>query len=84
MFDDNPLKIEGGKSERIVIQDISAIVPPHVVMAFHKGYPQLKSSSKVIHAKERLGGEEISSFINGDRFVYVSPDVTPFGGCSNC
>ena len=46
-------------------------------MAFLKGYPQLKLRSKVIYAKERLGVEEMSPFINGDRFVYVSPDVSP-------
>ena len=33
--------------------------------------------SKVIYVKERIGGEDMSPFINGDRFVYVSPDVTP-------
>ena len=33
--------------------------------------------SKGIYAKERIGGEEMSPFINGDRFVYVSTDVTP-------
>ena len=46
-------------------------------MAFLKGYPQLKLRSKIIYAKERLGGEEMSPFINGDRFVYISPDVSP-------
>ena len=63
------------KSERLVIKYFPAIVPPHVVMAFLKGYPRLKLRSKVIYL--RLGGEETSPFINGDRFVYVSPDVSP-------
>ena len=76
-FDDNPLKIDGEKSERLVIKDLPATVHPHVVRDFLKGYPQLKMRSKVIYAKERIGGEEMSPFINGDRFVYVSPDVTP-------
>ena len=32
---------------------------------------------EVMYAKERLGGEEFSPFINVDYFVYVSPYVTP-------
>ena len=72
-FDDNPLKIDGGK----VIKDLPATVPPHVVRDFLKGYPQLKMRSKFIYAKERIGGEEMSPFINGDRFVYVSPLPSP-------
>ena len=65
VFDENPIKLDGNMSERLV------------VMAFLKGYHQLKLRSMVIYAKERLGGEDLSPLINGDRFVYVSPDVSP-------
>ena len=30
-----------------------------------------------MYAKERLGGEELSPFINGDRIVYVNAEVSP-------
>ena len=33
--------------------------------------------SKIIFAKERIGGEESSPFINGDRMIYVEPHVYP-------
>ena len=39
VFDENPLKLDGKKSERLVIKDLPATVPPHVVMAFLRGYP---------------------------------------------
>ena len=77
VYDDNPLKAEGKKSERIVIKDLPATIPPHIIMAFLQGYPQLKTRSKVIYAKERMGGEEMSQFINGDRLIYVNPNVSP-------
>ena len=39
--------------------------------------PELTIKSKVIYAKERMGGDEMSPFINGDRLVYVTPNVSP-------
>ena len=36
----------------------------------------MTARSHVIYAKERLGGEELSPFINGDRFVYVNAAVS--------
>ena len=38
VFDENPLKLDGKRSERLVIKDHPSTVP-HVVMAFLKGYP---------------------------------------------
>ena len=63
------VKIDGEKSERLVIRDLPVTVPPHVVRDFLKGYAQLKMRSKVMYAKERIGGEEMSPFIYSDRFV---------------
>ena len=77
VYDDNPLKFDRQKSERLVIKDLPATIPPHMVTAFLKGYPQLKLRSKVIYARERFGGEEMSPFINGDRHVYITPGVSP-------
>ena len=31
----------------------------------------------MLYAKERIGGEEMSPFINGDRLVYISPNCSP-------
>ena len=31
----------------------------------------------MIFAKECIGGEEITPFINGDRLIYIKPDVSP-------
>ena len=41
-----------------------------MIMGYLKGFPQLKLRSNV-------NGDELSPFINGDRLIYVSPDVSP-------
>ena len=43
----------------------------HII--FSSRFQTLKT--KIIFAKERIGGEELSPFINGDRMIYVEPHV---------
>ena len=76
IYDENPLKSENKKSEKILIKNLPATIPISVIMGYLKGFPQLKLRSNVIYAKER-NGDELSPFINGDRLIYVSPDVSP-------
>ena len=76
LYDENPRKYENNKSEKILIKNIPATIPISVIMGYLKGFPQLKLKPNVIYAKER-NGDELSPFINGDRLIYVSPDVSP-------
>ena len=77
IYDDNPLRFDSSKSERVLIKDLPASIPPHKVLTFLKGYSHITVRSKVIYAKERMAGDEMSPFINGDRIVYISPNVSP-------
>ena len=52
-----------------MIKDLPATMPHDIFMAFLLGFPHIKTKSKVIFAKECIGGEEVSPFINRD----VSP-----------
>ena len=77
VHDDNPLRGESNKSERITIKDLPATLSPTNIMSFLRGFRQLNIKSKVIYAKERMGGDQMSPFINGDRLIYVHPNVSP-------
>ena len=77
VYDNKPLIDGGKKTERVVIKDLPATTPPERVLAFLKGYPHVTTRSRVMYAKERIGGEELSPFINGDRIVYITADVSP-------
>ena len=77
IFDDNPMRFDNSKSERVLLKDLPASVPPMKIMDFLRGYSNITVRSKVIYAKERTAGDEMSPFINGDRIVYISPNVTP-------
>ena len=77
VHDTNPTHFANNKSERVLIKDLPLIVPPTKVMTFLKGLPHITVRSKVIYAKERTSGDEMSPFLNGDRIVYISPNVTP-------
>ena len=77
VFDDKPFFDGGKKTERVVIKDLPATLPPDRILAFLRGLPHVTTRSRVMYAKERLGGEELSPFINGDRIVYVNADVNP-------
>ena len=77
IYDANPMQFDTTKSERVLIKDLPASIPPHKVMAFLKSFTHITVRSKVIYAKERMAGDEMSPFINGDRIVYISPNVSP-------
>ena len=51
--------------------------PDRILKEFLKGYPHVTIRSRVLYAKERLADEELSPFINGDRIIYVTADVSP-------
>ena len=75
---DNKPFLDGGKgTERVVIKDLPATTPPDRVLAYLKGFPHITTRSRVLYAKERIGGEELSPFINGDRIIYINADVSP-------
>ena len=77
VHDDNPLRGESNRSERITIKDLPATLSPTNIISFLRGFRQLNIKSKVIYAKERMGGDQMSPFINGDRLIYVHPNVSP-------
>ena len=77
VYDKKPQHLGGKRTERVVIKDLPATLPPEKILTFLKAYPQVVTRSRVLYAKERLGGEEMSPFINGDRLVYVNTDVSP-------
>ena len=62
-----------------MIKDLPATIPHDRIMTFLLGFPHIKIKSKLILAKERIGGEEISPFINGDRLIYIKmfPPLLP-------
>ena len=75
---DNKRFLDGGKgTERVVIKDLPATTPPDRVLAYLKGFPHITTRSCVLYAKERIGGEELSPFINSDRIIYINADVSP-------
>ena len=76
VYDEKP-KRQGGKTERVVLKDLPATLPPERILSFLRGFPQIVPRSRVLYAKERLSGEEMSPYINGDRLLYVNADVSP-------
>ena len=76
VYDDNPIKSDSKRYERIVIKDLPSTLSSNNIMSFPGGFSQLTIKSKVIYAKARMGGDEMSPFINGDRLVYVTPNVS--------
>ena len=75
--DSKPAHDLGKKTERVAIKDLPATTPSERILAFLKGYSHVTPRSRVLYAKERIGGEELSPFINGDRIVYINADVSP-------
>ena len=56
--------LDGGKgTERLVIKDLPATTPPNRVLAYLKGFPHITTRSRVLYAKERIGGEELSPMV---------------------
>ena len=48
IFDDNTMRFDNSKSERVVLKDLPASVPPMKIMAFLRGYSNITVRSKVI------------------------------------
>ena len=66
VYDSKPAHDLGKKTERVVIKDLPATTPSERILAFLKGYSHVTPRSRVLYAKERIGGEELSPII----FVY--------------
>ena len=77
VHDDNPVLDNNKHTERVVIKDLPATLSSERIHNFLLGFSQLRIKSRILYAKERIGGEEMSPFINGDRLVYISPNPTP-------
>ena len=77
VHDDNPVLDNNKHTERVVIKDLPATLSSERIHNFLLGFSQLCIKSRILYAKERIGGEEMSPFINGDRLVYIFPNPTP-------
>ena len=77
VHDDNPVLDNNKHTERVVIKDLPATLSSERIHNFLLGFSQLRIKSRILYAKERIGGEEMSPFNNGDRLVYISPNPTP-------
>ena len=77
IHDTNINKGGSKQSEKILIKDLPATVANEAISSFLLCFKHLKLKSKIIFAKERIGGEDLSPFINGDRMIYVEPHVYP-------
>ena len=75
VHDNKPFLDSGKGTERVVIKDLPATTPPDRVLNLPEGH--ITTRSRVLYAKERIGGEELSPFINGDRIIYINADVSP-------
>ena len=76
VFDVNPIINTNKQSERVVIKNLPATLPADRILAFMLGLSRIRVKSKVLYARERIGGEEMSPFINRDRLVYIAPNAT--------
>ena len=77
VYDENPNSDNNKLSERVVIKDLPATIPPDRILSYLRGLHQTHLKSRVLYAKERIGGEEMSPYINGDRIVYIAPNPSP-------
>ena len=68
VHDDNPVLDNNKHTERVVIKDLPATLSSERIHNFLLGFSQLRIKSRILYAKERIGGEEMSPFINGDHF----------------
>ena len=72
VHDDNPVLDNNKHTERVVIKDLPATLSSERIHYFLLGFSQPRIKSRILYAKERIGGEEMSPFINGDRLKRVS------------
>ena len=77
VHDEIPVNDNNELSERVVIKDLPATLPSDRILSFFRGPHHIRLKSKVIYAKERIGGEAMSQYINGDRIIYIAPNPTP-------
>ena len=75
VFNVNPIVNTNKQSERVVIKNLPATLPADRILAFMLGLSRIRVKSKVLYARERIGGEEMSPFINIDRLVYIAPNA---------
>ena len=77
VHDETPVNDNNKLSERVVLKDLPATLSSDRILSFFRGLPHIRLKSKVIYAKERIGGEQMSPYINGDRLIYIAPNPSP-------
>ena len=77
VHDEIPVNGNNKLSERVVIKDLPATLPSDRILSFFRGLHHIRLKSKVIYARERIGGEAMSQYINGDRIIYIATNPTP-------
>ena len=78
MYPDNPLLNHGRNLQRVVIKDLPFWEPDSLIIDYLKSIPQITQCSGVYLSKARNNiTNETSSFLNGDRFVFVNEDMYP-------
>ena len=69
-------KADPNNQKKNIIKDLPATVANEAISSFLLDLKHLKLKSKIIFAKERIGGEELSPFIN-ICMIYSEPHVYP-------
>ena len=77
VHDETPVNDNNKLSERVVLKDLPATLSSDRILSFFRGLPHIRLKSKVIYAKERIVGEQMSPYNNGDRLIYIAPNASP-------
>ena len=78
LYSENPYSSDSSASERVVIKDLPFWEPNSLITDYLKTVPQITSCSNVYQSKARNNiTNETSSFLNGDRFVFVNANIYP-------
>ena len=75
----NPNDIDTSqRSERVAIKDLQFWENDELILDYLKSVPQITSCSSVYQSKARNNiTNSTSTFLNGDRFVFVNNDIYP-------
>ena len=80
-FDKNPFTSNTNdptdKREKISIRNLPISVDNKTILDFLKSFPQLKLTSPMMYANERTSEGRLTSYLNGDRYVYAVYPVVP-------
>ena len=74
----NPNDIDTSqRNERVVIKDLPFWENDELILDYLKSVPQITSCLSVYQSKARNITNSTSTFLNGDRFVFVNKDIYP-------